>query len=266
MEFTTYYGMDYNPFTKEISSNSLFESNDYLQMKNRINFLIENRGIGLFMGDPGMGKTSSLRSVIYSLDKSRYKIIYICMTTITPLDFYKTLNDALGLEDNSRKAVLFKQIQEEIAKLYKDHINVIIVIDEVQFLSKKVLQEFTMLMNFAFDSEDYCTLILVGQPIIEKTLRAKALEPFRQRINIHYTLTGFTVDEVKKYVEDRLELVHCSKEIFTPESYHTLHSLMQGSTRVLNAIITKSLIIGMNHECRPINTDVIMEANEEARV
>ena len=41
---------------------------------------------------------------------------------------------------------------------------------------------------------------------------------------------------------------------------------MQGSTRVLNAIITKSLIIGMNHECRPINTDVIMEANEEARV
>ena len=131
MEFTTYYGMDYNPFTKEISSNNLFESNDYLQMKNRINFLIENRGIGLFMGDPGMGKTSSLRSVIYSLDKSRYKIIYICMTTITPLDFYKTLNDALGLEDNSRKAVLFKQIQEEIAKLYKDHINVIIVIDEL---------------------------------------------------------------------------------------------------------------------------------------
>lgn len=123
-----------------------------------------------------------------------------------------------------------------------------------------------MLMNFNLDSEDCCTLILIGLPEIEKTLRAKVLQPFRQRINMHYTLTGFTADEVKNYIDDRLSLVHCSRDLFAPEAYHTLHSLMQGSTRVLNAIITKALIIGMNRECRPITTEVIMEANEEARV
>lgn len=266
MEFTTYYGMDYNPFVKEIDSGKLFESNDYRQMKSRLNFLIENHGIGLFMGDPGMGKTSSMRSVIDSLDASRYKVIYICMTTVTPLDFYKALNDELGLEDSTRKTVLFRQIQDEIISLSHDHVNVVIVIDEAQLLAKSVLTELTLLMNFNLDSEDCCTLILIGLPAVEKTLRAKILLPLRQRINMHYTLTGFTAEEVQNYIEDRLALVHCSRDLFAPEAYHTLHSLMQGSTRVLNAIITKALQIGMMHECRPITTDVIVEANEEARV
>ncbi|MGN8644219.1 AAA family ATPase, partial [Catenibacterium mitsuokai] len=37
--------------------------------------------------------------------------------------------------------------------------NVIIAIDEAQFLRKEVLREFIMLMNFDYDSKDYCTLI-----------------------------------------------------------------------------------------------------------
>ncbi|MGO5484563.1 AAA family ATPase, partial [Catenibacterium mitsuokai] len=68
--------------------------------------------------------------------------------------------------------------------------NVIIAIDEAQFLRKEVLREFIMLMNFDYDSKDYCTLIFVGQNEFLRTLRLKALEPLRQRINMNYTFTG----------------------------------------------------------------------------
>ena len=40
---------------------------------------------------------------------------------------------------------------------------IVLAIDEIQFLKKEVLREFIMLMNFDYDSKDYCTLLLLGQ-------------------------------------------------------------------------------------------------------
>ena len=136
--------MDMNPFRKDISIHKLYESNDYRQMTNRLDFLIRCKGIGLFIGNPGMGKTTCIRSLLDGLNTSRYKVVYICLTTITPLEFYRTLNDELGLEESHKKNILFRQIQSELERLSKEHMEVVIVIDEAQFLSEMVLKEFTI--------------------------------------------------------------------------------------------------------------------------
>lgn len=262
MEAVTYYGMMKDPFTKD--TDHMYESNDYKQMINRVEFLIKTRGIGVIMSPPGMGKTTCVRSVINSLNKSRYKVIYICMTTVTALDFYRMLNDELGLEDTTRKSQMFRQIQNEFRKIVNDKKQeLVIVVDEAQFLKKEILREFIMLLNFDYDSKDYCTLILVGQNELLRTLRFSVLEAFKQRINITYTFTGFDEKEVKEYIETRLRSVNCRDDIFTNESYHTLYTLMKGSIRTLNLLINKSLIIGANKQLENINSEVIMRANEE---
>ena len=56
MDMTTYYGMDSNPFEKDIDTTKLYASNDLKQMTNRLEFIIRSRGIGVFMSNPGMGK------------------------------------------------------------------------------------------------------------------------------------------------------------------------------------------------------------------
>ena len=83
MEMTTYYGMDKNPFTKDATVSTLYASNDFNQMTNRLDFIIRSRGIGVFLSSPGMGKTTCLRKTLESLNPNRYVVIYICMTTIT---------------------------------------------------------------------------------------------------------------------------------------------------------------------------------------
>ena len=134
MEPETYYGMDFNPFTKTIDINNLYKSNDYTQMENRLDFLIRSRGVGVFLSNPGMGKTTCLRNTLSRLNTNRYKVIYICMTTVTVLDFYRLLNDALGLAETTRKSQMFQQIQEELRRLITENkMEVIIAIDEVQF-------------------------------------------------------------------------------------------------------------------------------------
>lgn len=264
MEMTTYYGMDSNPFIKSIAINDLYESNDFKQMINRGQFVIKSKGIGVFLSSPGMGKTTCMRKLMESLNPNRYKVIYICMTTITAIDFYRMLNDELGLEETPKKSQLFNQIQTELKRLVTENkMEVVIVVDEIQFLRKEVLKEFIMLMNFDYDSRDYCTMLLVGQNEFLRTLRLKSLEAFRQRINMNYTFTGLDEKEVEEYIETRLKTVNCRTDIFTPESYHTLYTLMNTSVRILNQLINKSLILAMNRQQSTIDSEIIMEASQE---
>lgn len=259
--------MDYNPFKKDIKSKDLYLSNDYKQMKNRMEFLINTRGIGLFMSNPGMGKTASLRSVLTDLNENRFKVIYICMTTVTPLDFYRMIADELGLEEMNKKSELFKMIQEELKRLVVENkIEIVIAVDEAQYLKKEVIQEFVMLMNFDIDSKDFCTLILLGQNDLVRTLRFKTMDAFRQRINMTYMFTGLNEKEVQEYIESRLKIVHCERMIFNKEAFHTLYTLINGSIRTLNLLINKVLIIGTNRQIEMIGSEEIMEANQEITI
>ena len=75
MEMTTYYGMDKNPFIKDAAVSTLFTSNDFKQMTNRLEFIIRSRGIGVFLSSPGMGKTTCLRKTLEALNPNRYVVI-----------------------------------------------------------------------------------------------------------------------------------------------------------------------------------------------
>lgn len=120
-----------------------------------------------------------------------------------------------------------------------------------------------MLLNFDYDSKDFCTLILTGQDELLRTLNYKMLEAFRQRININYTFSGFDEKEIKDFIVTRLQLAHCREDLFTEEAYHTLFTLMGGSVRTLNLLINKSLIIGSKKQSERIDSEIIRQASEE---
>ena len=123
-----------------------------------------------------------------------------------------------------------------------------------------------MLFNFHYDSADYCTVILTGQMEFIRKMRLRSLEPLKQRININYTMTGFIEDEVGSYIKDRLKMVHCREDLFAEETYHTLFTLMRGSLRVLNLLISRSLMIGMNRQAEQITSEIIKDASEETSI
>ena len=106
-------------------------------------------------------------------------------------------------------------------------------------------------------------LIFVGQNEFLRTLRLKALEPLRQRINMNYTFTGFNEEEVRDYVVSRLKSVNCRSDLFKDECYHTLYSMMNTSVRILNQLINKSLILGMHYNKETIDSELVMQASKE---
>ena len=61
--YNSYYGLTFNPFDKQqLREKDHFISRDFAEMTNRLNYLKDIRGIGVFTARPGMGKSYALCS------------------------------------------------------------------------------------------------------------------------------------------------------------------------------------------------------------
>jgi type II secretory pathway predicted ATPase ExeA len=262
--YKAYWGMEFNPFAKEISEKQFYHGADYKEAMKRLEHLKNIRGIGLFTGMPGAGKTVVLRSFVNGLNPSLYKVVYIQMTTISVNEFYRELAISLGLTPSFRKSDNFRLIQERIRQLYRDQrITLLVLIDEAQYLKHDVLADLKLLMNFEMDSQNYAVLVLCGLPILNSRITLQIHEALYQRIVISYDYFGLSHDEVKDYVVDRLKLCGIKQPIFKESAYEAAHGHATGSIRKLNTLLAKALMIGCEREAKEIDTEIIMDAKSE---
>ena len=90
------------------------------------------------------------------LNPNLYKIVYLSLSTVTVLEFYRSFCIGLGIEPAFKKIDMFNQIQERLKMLVKDRrITPIIICDEAQYLRTGILNDLKMLLNFEMDSKDY---------------------------------------------------------------------------------------------------------------
>jgi general secretion pathway protein A len=265
--FKAFWGMEFNPFDKYIHEKNAFLSNDFKQATARLEHLKNVRGIGLFTGYSGTGKTFTLRCFASSLNSNLYKVAYIPLSTVTVMEFYRSLAFSLDLDPSSKKVDLFKSIQERIVNLSKDkRIVPVIIIDEAQYLKTDVLNDIKILLNFDMDSKNHLIFILNGQPVLNNILSKQVHEALKQRIVIHYNFDGITKTEIKEYLLSRLQLAGIHESIFNENAFEAIYSCCNGSTRKLNTIVEKCLIIGAQRNSRMIDTEIVMFAQNETEL
>ena len=93
------------------------------------------------------------------------------------------------------------------------------------------------------DSKDYAVLILIGQPVLNDILSRSVHESLKQRIMVNYTFTGIDFEEIKNYIIDRCAIAEISNSIFEDSAITAIQANCGGSTRQLNNLIDKCLLI-----------------------
>lgn len=259
--FRQFYGMSCNPFEKGLKEKDAYVSKDMKEMLARLDYLNETRGIGLFTAAPGNGKTFALRCFAKKLNPNLTKIIYLCLSTITTVEFYRQVSISLGLEPSFRKSDMFKNIKDYMEAMSNDkRVHYMLVWDESQYLSNDILKDLKMLMNFSMDSKDCFSLALIGQPILNNILEKQIHEALKQRVVVNYDFEGLSEDEAKEYIHSRLSLAGASSAIIDSNAVQAAYGSCGGSIRRLNMLLTKALIVGAQHEKPSIDTDIIMAA------
>ncbi len=262
--FKQFYGLTFNPFDKEIDADKLYQSEDLTELDQRLKYMLENRGIGLIVGEPGMGKSTCLRKFAENTNKSLYKVCYLPLTTLTVKDFYQAICTMLGCVKRYRKVDMFFEIQSAVNSFYYDQrITPIFIVDEIHMASSQILDDLRILFNFKMDSANPFVLIMAGQPQIRNKLMLTSSYPLKQRIIMRYTMQGLKKDECAGYLSSRMRLAGCSRDVFTPAALEAIYNISNGSPRVINNITTAALMYSALKRVDVVDEEAVFQANIE---
>ncbi len=265
--FTQFFGLKFNPFTKEVPSDKLFISQDLLELESRLKYLENTRGIGLVAGEPGSGKSTALRKYVTDLNPALYKYCYFSLATVTVLEFYQGLALELGEEPKHKKVAIFHQIQQSISSLYYDRrITPVIILDEIHLASNKLLEDLRLILNFKMDSQNPFILVLSGQPLIRSKLSLNVNNPLRQRLAVKHIMQGIKADEVKDYCSSRLNQAGLVEEIFTASAIEAIYATTKGLPRLVNSLVTNCLLYAYGKKQRLIDEEVVYQAQSELNI
>ena len=260
--FNGYYGFSKNPFNKQsLSVKDAFKSKDHGEMMSRLSFLNDVRGIGVFTAAPGFGKSFALECHAAALDRNLNEFAYICLSTVNVTEFYRLFCAALGIDAGNRKQSMFKAIQDRLYHLFKERKKPFtLIFDEAHELSDAILKDLKMLMNHNFDSMNCFSIVLAGEPHLNRTLEKAVHESLRQRIVIHYGFSGLSDAETEQYLIHKLRVAGAAESILGDGTMPAIVGYAKGCPRLLDNIMNEALMLGAQLEKQSLDTDTIMAA------
>lgn len=262
--YRKHFGLTRHPYDKDLAADDLFPSASLLELNARLKHLIDMRGIGLVTGDSGSGKTTTCRHMVAGLHSGLYRVLYVSMTTGNVMDLYKSIAWELGLSTERNRAALFKQIRTEVSRLCAENrVKPVLIIDEAHHLRTDLLEDMRLLTNYAMDSENRLTVVLVGHPELRRRMGMAALDALAQRIVVRANVRGIARDEMGAYLAHRLKLAGSELPLFEPPTVEAIFQASSGLPRKANNLAHHSLFAAAIAKAKTVSTEHLAAALQE---
>src|SRR5499425_2423126 len=260
-----FFGFKKTPFSDSPDAKQLFASQAWNQAKARLQFLADHHGAGLLTGEVGAGKSTAARTFAAALHPNLYQVLYLHWTPGSTLALLRQLAQELDLEPAHYRGDLVRKITGAIVRLNqskKQH--PILICDEAQLLGHPALEQLPLLLNFDMDSSRYLSLLLVGQPLLRRTLSLQLHEPLPQRIAVQYHLEGLSREELDAYLAYQLKAAGISQPLFDDTATQALYQASKGIVRKVNKLARAALQLAAERKSAAVHEAILLDAATEA--
>jgi type II secretory pathway predicted ATPase ExeA len=257
--YEEYFGLRATPFGRDIPVTELLKSRQWNELVCRLIYVAKNKSFGIFTGETGTGKTSTVRRMVAELDKNRFRILYVYDSYLTPRNFYIEALHQLGHNPKFYRGDVKRQLTKALNEITQEGFFPVVVIDEAHLLSHEMLEEIRFLLNMEMDSKSSCSLILIGQSELRSKLKLQIHRAIEGRIDIRYHLEGMNYEETATYVRRHLERVKCPREIFTESSLKVIFDYSGGAARKVNKVAHASLMAAASQDKQLIDDYLVKE-------
>jgi general secretion pathway protein A len=221
-------------------------------------------GFVVITGEIGSGKTTLIETFLKELEKD-VVVAQINQTQVTAIEFLQTLLVQFGFQPfKMKKAELLATLNEFLIEQYANGRRVLLIVDEAQNLSNKVLEEIRLLSGVETTKEKVLRIILAGQPELNDKLNSPGLVQLAQRIRLRFHLTPLSKADTAAYIQHRLEVAGSQgRQIFDPETFSIIYRYTGGTPRLVNTLCDTSMMAAFAQDRDTVTVDDVRAAIEE---
>lgn len=261
--FESFYDLVHTPFSRDIPTDQLYMSPVLEDTLGRLKYAAERQWFAVVTGDCGTGKTTIIRRYSDALDPSRFRVLYLSDSKLTPRHFYKGMLEQLGCEAKFYRGDAKRQLHREIELMRGIHnLLPVVVVDEAHLLDKEMLEEVRFLLNFKMDAQSPMALILVGQSELWERLSLQAYAAIRQRIDLQCKLQHYDRAQIGGYIHQHLAYAGAKHDIFSDKAMDEIYRFSSGAPRLVNKLSTHCLLYGAQNRQRIVDDHVVRRVIE----
>ncbi len=267
--YYSYFGFKESPFNLTPDPRYLFLSHYHREALDHLLYGVnERKGFITITGGIGTGKTTLCRAFLSRLNKSTRSAL-IFNSFISDKELLIAINQEFGIEmdpASKSKKDYIDALNDFLLSNFSDGGNAVLLIDEAQNLSNKVLEQIRMLSNLETEKEKLIQIVLVGQPELSKILATDSLKQLDERITVRYHLKSLDQKDIQAYVTHRLVVAGSSGDLFfTRNACEKIYAYSKGNPRRINAVCDRSLLIAYTKESNKITKEMVGKAIRDIR-
>ncbi len=149
-------------------------------------------GFVVITGEIGAGKTTLIETFLHEL-QTDVMVAQINQTQLTPTAFLQTVLVQFGFSPfTMKKPEVLATLNQFLMEQHDAGRKVLLIVDEAQNLSHRVLEEIRMLSGVESAKEKALRIILAGQPELNEKLNSQELVQLTQRVRLRFHPTSIT--------------------------------------------------------------------------
>jgi general secretion pathway protein A len=221
-------------------------------------------GFVVITGEIGSGKTTLIESFLKEI-QSDVVIAQINQTQVSAIDFLQAVLVQFGFSPfKMKKAELIATLNNFLIEQYAAGRKVLLIVDEAQNLSMRVLEEIRLLSGVETTKEKVLRIILAGQPELSEKLDAPELIQLTQRIRLRFHLTTLSAPEMRAYIQHRLEVAGAGdRQIFAEDAFQEIFRYTGGVPRLVNTLCDTAMMAAFTASRDTVTLADIQQAIEE---
>jgi putative secretion ATPase (PEP-CTERM system associated) len=265
MSYLEHFNLQEQPFRLTPDPDFLYWSKQHARAKAYMESTIWLAdGFVVITGEIGSGKTTLLQSFLSELEDD---VVYavVSQTQLTSTEFLQAVLTEFGFKPfDKAKVELLDMLNMFLIEQYSNGKKVVLIVDEAQNLSKKVLEEIRLLSGIETHKEKVLRIILAGQPELKDTLDSPSLQQLVQRVRLRFHIGPLDSVEMREYINHRLTIAgRADRDLFDESAFDIIHRYTGGVPRLINTLCDTALLCAFADEKTSVTADEVMEAVAE---
>jgi type II secretory pathway predicted ATPase ExeA len=260
-DLQAHYGLKWNPFSLEVPLEGMLATAAVEHFTWRVEQLSHEGGFALLTGEPGTGKSVTLRLVVKRLSAMRDLQVGVLTRPHGYVgDVYRELGELFGVTLSPHNRWAGSKVLRERwrAHIESTLLRPVLIIDEAQEMRPAVLSELRFLASADLDARALLTVVLAGDHRLSAMFRTPELVPLGSRVRVRLAIDAASSQELAESLRHALQAAGAA-QLMTPALIDALSTHAAGNRRVLMNLAAELLAAGVSRSLSQLDEQLFFE-------